>query len=468
MNEVMSYQNRKEEIRKKLRETAENFVYIGYQLKQVRESREYEQDGYSDILEFAQKEYGLQKDDTYRFIRINDKYSIGGNSTELAESFKGMAQTKLSEMLNLPDEDMSLITTETTREDIRELKRFNNQPPETVPETEGSDLQNIIMEFFRPAAGRPAEPLHELLLELMEIVEGKLQDPILTQEELVQEKLNPKGNGTFRAGRYMLFLYDAAHGMKYKTFGQSENQQVSYLSFAKTVHLIFNSKIQKEGMDPWENIYGKVPDPEPEKTRSPEPRHEVKQSHPEVETNVDKEETVIKEEEKPESFPQKNTEISEKAPAQLENEIDPELDPESGEIQDNKETVNPPDPDTEDETTEDQEGGQWQQEQQEPEKNQQEDQEDTGSEEVKQMDIENYPEYLPEGYIKCHDGSEVQETETYKKWKDIQTFIKDLHMQITSREEPDLETCRKINSGVSYLKTIMEDLISMKEEQEDE
>lgn len=465
MNEVMSYQNRKEEIRKKLRETAENFVYIGYQLKQVRESREYEQDGYSDILEFAQKEYGLQKDDTYRFIRINDKYSIGGNSTELAESFKGMAQTKLSEMLNLPDEDIGLITTETTREDIRELKRFNNQPPETVPETEGSDLQNIIMEFFRPAAGRPAEPLHELLLEVMEIAEGKLHDPILTQEELIQEKINPKGNGTFRAGRYMLFLYDAAHGMKYKTFGQSENHQISYLSFAKTVHLIFNSKIQKEGMDLWENIYGKVPEPEPEKTESQEPKHEAKQSQPEVKTDVDKNETVLKEEEKPESFPQENPENSEKAPAQLESEINQESDPEPVEIQDYKEMVTPPDPDTEDDTTEDQDGSQWQQE---PEENQQEDQEDVGSAEVKQMDIENYPEYLPEGYIKCHDGSEVQETETYKQWKYIQSFISDLHNQITSREEPDLETCRKLNSGASCLKTAIEDLISMKEEQEDE
>jgi len=468
MNEVMSYQNRKEEIRKKLRETAENFVYIGYQLKQVRESREYEQDGYSDILEFAQKEYGLQKDDTYRFIRINDKYSIGGNSTELAESFRGMAQTKLSEMLNLPDEDISLITTETTREDIRELKRFNNQSPEEVPETQGSDLQNIIMEFFRPAAGRPAEPLHELLLEVIDIAEGKLQDPILTQEELIQEKINPKGNGTFRAGRYMLFLYDAAHGMKYKTFGQSENHQISYLSFAKTVHLIFNSKIQKEGMDLWENIYGKVPEPEPEKTELQESKHEVKSPHTEVETNVDKKETVKKDEEKSESFPQENEEISGKAPAQLESENDPEPDPETSEIQDNKEEIAPPDPETEDDITEDQDGAQWQQGQQEPEEENQGDQENIGSAEVEQMDIENFPEYLPEGYIKCHDGSEVQETETYKQWKYIQSFISDLHMQITSREEPNLDTCRKINSGVNCLKMSMEDLISMKEEQEDE
>ena len=28
-----------------------------------------------------------------------------------------------------------------------------------------------------------------------------------------------------------------------------------------------------------------------------------------------------------------------------------------------------------------------------------------------QMEIEQFPQYLPENYIKCHDGSEVQESE---------------------------------------------------------
>lgn len=49
----------KEDIRRKLAETAGNFVYIGYRLKQIRDSGMY--DGASDIFEFAQKEYGLGK-----------------------------------------------------------------------------------------------------------------------------------------------------------------------------------------------------------------------------------------------------------------------------------------------------------------------------------------------------------------------------------------------------------------------
>ena len=47
----------KEDIRKKLEETAGNFVHIGYRLKQIRDSGMY--GGAADIFEFAEKDYGL-------------------------------------------------------------------------------------------------------------------------------------------------------------------------------------------------------------------------------------------------------------------------------------------------------------------------------------------------------------------------------------------------------------------------
>ncbi|RFZ79873.1 hypothetical protein DS742_05275 [Lacrimispora amygdalina] len=439
MQELMNYRDRKEEIRKRLRETAENFVYIGYQLKQVRESREYEQDGYTDILEFAQKEYGLQKDDTYRFIRINDKYSIDGDSPELADRFKGLAQTKLSEMLNLPDDDVDLITPETTREDIRELKRFNNQPPEDVPEKEGSDIQNIILEFFRPAAGRLAKGLHELLLDLLVIVTGERTDPVLTCEEQIQECINPKGNAVFRAGRYMVFLYDAPHGMKYKVFGDNANHSISYMTFAKTAHLIFTSRNQDSELDPWENVYG--PELEPEIIPEPveqQDKLEIKKEpykeapkEPETKDIVDNLEDQVNREEKGENYPQKNTENSEKAPAQLEVNEKQEVPvftggSELGEILE-KESI----------------------------------QETDQMEFIRQLDMEDYPETLPEGYIKCHDGSEVQETETWKAWKDIQSITNNLYDQICSQGEPDIETCQKLKAGVETMKMILEEMIQL-------
>ena len=98
----------KEDIREKLRETAENFVYIGYRLKQIRDSGMY--GGAADIFEFARSEYGLGKSTVSRFIAINEKFSEGGNSLELRAPYRAIGSSKLSEMLTLTDEECSLIT----------------------------------------------------------------------------------------------------------------------------------------------------------------------------------------------------------------------------------------------------------------------------------------------------------------------------------------------------------------------
>ena len=91
----------KEDIRRKLQETAQNFVYIGYRLRQIRDSGML--DGCEDIFAFAQKEYGLGKSTVSRFIAINERFSEGGCSLELRREYQAIGSSKLSEMLALTD-----------------------------------------------------------------------------------------------------------------------------------------------------------------------------------------------------------------------------------------------------------------------------------------------------------------------------------------------------------------------------
>ena len=105
----------KEDIRKKLAETAGNFVHIGYRLKQIRDSGMF--GGAADIFGFAEQEYGLGRSTVSRFMAINTKYSEGGNSLELKEEFRAFSSSKLAEMLTLPDGDLQLITEKTTIRD---------------------------------------------------------------------------------------------------------------------------------------------------------------------------------------------------------------------------------------------------------------------------------------------------------------------------------------------------------------
>lgn len=271
MQEIMNYQQIVEDIRVRIKQTSDNFVYIGWQLKRLIGTGLMQQAGYSSIEELGKAEFGLNKDDTYRFIKINTKYSIGGDSPELNKKYEKIGQSKLSEMLSLPDEDLTLITDKTKREDIRELNRFNKQEPEKAAQEAGGHVQNIITEFFRPAPGR--EERHAMLQKLLSILEGKADHGIMTPEEQLQECINPKGNATFRSGKYFLFLYEARDGMKYKIFGSDDNHHVSYMEFARTAHLLFTIlNPLKEGLDAWESFYG--PEPKKEEPYKEEPQKE--------------------------------------------------------------------------------------------------------------------------------------------------------------------------------------------------
>ena len=99
----------KEDIRNRLQETAENFVIIGYRLKQIRDSRMFEKE-YQSLEDFAYHEYGLSKSVVYRFIKINNRFSKDGNSMELKEEYKGYKYSNLQEMLSLTEEEEEQIT----------------------------------------------------------------------------------------------------------------------------------------------------------------------------------------------------------------------------------------------------------------------------------------------------------------------------------------------------------------------
>lgn len=109
-------------IQNEISATCASFVAIGYYLKQVRDRKLYTQSGYEDIWEFAQKQFGISKSSASRFMNINDRFSIGGNSPELLEQYQKFSSSQLSEMLTLSDGQIEQVTVETTVKEIRAMK----------------------------------------------------------------------------------------------------------------------------------------------------------------------------------------------------------------------------------------------------------------------------------------------------------------------------------------------------------
>lgn len=262
----MDWMEWKEDIRRKLAETAGNFVHIGYRLKQIRDSGMY--DGAADVFEFAQKEYGLGKSTVSRFIAINEKFSEGGNSLKLKAEYMGLGSSKLSEMLTLPDEECLLITEKTTVKEIRELKEFIREEKELekvqpvaetveivpekqeiVPEKQESvqnpvketqierrddsnlsQLQKLMVSYF--------ENLPELLNAVIPLVyENKYKDAM--------ELMNPSDNKTFNKGIVFLFMYSWDLGVKYRIMGQAGIFEKNWQEFLLEIYDIY--------ADIWEN-----------------------------------------------------------------------------------------------------------------------------------------------------------------------------------------------------------------------
>ena len=268
--------NIKEKLRKELQGVSEGFIRIGYQLKKIKEQRLYENDGYHDINEFAKAEYGLHPSTVSRFIAINTKYSIDGNSERLRPEFTGLGSTKLAEMLTLPDEDLPMIQPETTKEGIRELKRFNRDAPDEIPEEVDmrSTLETIVEQFFW------SEPdlLNEIYGEGLELPE-------------MVDRINPSGNRTFRTGLYFVSMFSETKGLKIKQFGQKP-ESVTWAAFAATMGVVFAGG---NGGRTWEEHYGEDTEEETKEAveedtpaaEAPEVEEKKQEFRPEPEDHVE-------------------------------------------------------------------------------------------------------------------------------------------------------------------------------------
>ena len=265
------YLNIKEEIKTKIQGMAADYISIGYRLRQIEETQAYRQDGYRTLSEFAKQEYGLSPSATSRFIDINKMFSVGGYSPELVPEFAGYGVSKLSEMLQLTEDDRSLVKAGTTVAEIREMKRLERGeniqteqvaadimiPEEAVPEDvmsqeseeseesqetrelteEEKDMRNVLLAFFQDEEGR-----------LQKVWEN------IDNQEKVSEIMAPSGNKTFRKGLYMLFLYSFGEGAALKVF-KKQNRRLTWQELTEEIKNLYQP--YAAGGNIWENCYGR-------------------------------------------------------------------------------------------------------------------------------------------------------------------------------------------------------------------
>lgn len=118
-----NYEAYRQELGREVSRVAESFVRIGYLLKVARDTNILEGSKYSNYLDFAAGEYGLDKTTVSRFININSRFSVGGNSNTILPQYAEYGRAQLQEMLLLPDAITEELNPSMTKTEIAEIKK---------------------------------------------------------------------------------------------------------------------------------------------------------------------------------------------------------------------------------------------------------------------------------------------------------------------------------------------------------
>ncbi len=98
-----------------------SFIAIGFYLKYARDRQLYKDGGFSGVLEYARAKFGIGASQASKYMSINDKFSVNGNSPILLEKYQEFDKTQLSEMLYLTDEQLEQVSVGMTKVEIREI-----------------------------------------------------------------------------------------------------------------------------------------------------------------------------------------------------------------------------------------------------------------------------------------------------------------------------------------------------------
>lgn len=248
----------KTEIKENLTGIVKSFVKIGWQLTRINASKAYTLDGYNSITEFAKAEYDMNPDGVSRFMNVYERYSVPGDTPELQEHYKDFKFAQLSEMLQLTEEDQLLITPDTKRADIRELKKFNKEnehnPEQLLNWKTGEDnkIHETIFEFFKSSRRILNDLFGSDAYRAGNI--GQMVDIV-----------NPSGTKSYRKNTVFLMMYGLDKGIMVKQIPKG-TENMTWSEFFSITQELFGKKAT--GSRTWEAYF------EPESPVENQPKEE--------------------------------------------------------------------------------------------------------------------------------------------------------------------------------------------------
>lgn len=185
----ISLEDAKEYIRTNLMSASRSFIAIGFYLKCVRDRKLYLEAEHPDIWEFAAAEYGLSKSTASRYMTMNDRFSVGGNSPVIQEEFRLFDKSKLQEMLSLDAEQLEQVRPENTVLEIREMKKPRDIPYFDLPGQMVliDDFPEVLPEDYMQEAAIPPAPVQTYSIDAADLFDGMDDSVAISQQDGIVE-----------------------------------------------------------------------------------------------------------------------------------------------------------------------------------------------------------------------------------------------------------------------------------------
>lgn len=194
-----TYNDFKAELDHEMHRAAQGFVRIGYLLRKARDTDILIDSPYKNVLEFAEKEYGLDKSQTSRFIAINERFGDPKDPEQLAEQYRPFGVKKLNMMLMLPESLNEELTDDYTAAEIAEIKAEVTEEQKITPlevmaeEQDHTDLPMLARVLYKIGEDDPNMMTELMGADYLSSLMGEMR-----QERLL-EILAPAGQKMYMA-----------------------------------------------------------------------------------------------------------------------------------------------------------------------------------------------------------------------------------------------------------------------------
>lgn len=298
LTNITTYSDYKQALRTELNTAAVSFVRIGYLLKQAKYTDILAESEYENLDEFAKKEFGLEKSQVSRFININNRFSVDGNSPELKEEYKNFGVAKLSIMLTLPDKINENLSPEMPKSMISDVQK-------EVKEEQEIGGTELLLEGTDPGQEQYTSVITKCIYEYYHSNPNEYVKIYNTDEwhkEKIMHIFCPLGVMAQMVrlqgiGRYMISVKDYEHNITFTNVRDNTQEECSWEYLIDVIFQICMCAESVVGMElkaeqAWEKIYNEEypkPEPEPESEKKEEPKQKKTQNDNEKKYEKDSE-----------------------------------------------------------------------------------------------------------------------------------------------------------------------------------